>query len=98
MNKKCVINRLGLSFILSVVFKIGISFVKFNLIINQTLLVVINVICSFIIIIPIWPIIKLILIDDDYNHGNKKILKIITVIWILFLLLGNLILICNSLV
>ena len=53
MNKKCVINRLGLSFILSVVFKIGISFVKFNLIINQTLLVVINVICSFIIIIPI---------------------------------------------
>ena len=79
MNKKCVINRLGLSFILSVVFKIGISFVKFNLIINQTLLVVINVICSFIIIIPIWPIIKLILIDDDYNHGNKKILKIITV-------------------
>lgn len=97
MNRKNIINRLCLSSLLSVAFKFGISFVKANLTIGQTIIAIINGICSLIIIIPILPIIKIILTEDDYNHGKKKILKIIVVIWISFLLFGNVFLICNSL-
>lgn len=88
MMKRNIVIRLIISLILSFVFKIGINAVD-GIGIDQLTLKIINCVCSFIVILPILPILKTILTDTKFKVGKWKALRICILIWIAFLVIGN---------
>lgn len=93
--KKKIVSRILISSLLSFIFKLGITIAS-RMEVNQLTLKVANCICSIIVVIPIFPLLKIVFIDSKFKSGKWIILKMMIIFWLSFLVISNIYIITNE--
>ncbi len=95
MKKNNILKRLICAAALSSFFSIGIRNAAFYNCDYHKLLII-NAVCSIIILICIFPIIKLLFTDSKFKGTKWNILKIFSLLWVIYLIIGNIYLLLKN--